>query len=94
MHIEPTSDNVLIRAVEEKVTPGGVILVSSSRRERARGVVIAVGPGRYEHGQLLPVRIKTGDTVLYRAYDEQKITIGKDEHYLVDEDDVLGVIRD
>lgn len=95
MKIEPTRDNVVVKpAIPDEKTPGGIILPSSGRRERSRGVVVAVGPGQWRDGALCPMSVKPGDCVLFQSYDEQRIMIDNVEHVLIDNDTILGVIRD
>lgn len=95
MRIEPTRDGVVVKpAIPDEKTPGGIILPSASRRERSRGVVVAVGPGDFMHGVMVPMSVKVGDSVLYQSYDEQRILIDAVEHVVIDNDSIIGIIRD
>ena len=94
--IQPLGDRVLIKEIE--VTEGGktesgIIIPDSVKEDRGskKGVVIAVGAGRYDDGDLLPMSVKVGDTVLYQWGDTIKV---KDEEYVVvSESNIIGIIK-
>lgn len=94
--IQPLGDRVLIKEIE--VTEGGktesgIIIPDSVKEDRGakKGEVIAVGPGKYDDGVLVPMNVKVGDTVLYQWGDTVKI---KDEEYVVvSESNIIGIIR-
>jgi len=95
--IIPLGDKVLIKPLsfEEmgKKSPAGIIIPETVDRERAdRGKVIAVGAGkRDEHGKLVPLEVKEGDTVIFQWGD--KIEIDNEEYYVVSESGVLAIIK-
>lgn len=94
--IQPLGDRVLIREIEAEEggkTESGIIIPDSVKEDRGakKGEVIAVGAGRYDDGDLLPMSVKVGDTVLYQWGDTIKI---KDEEYvMVSESNIIGVIK-
>ena len=96
VNIQPLGDRVLIReieTVEGGKTESGIIIPDSVKEDRGskKGVVIAVGAGRYDDGDLLPMSVKVGDTVLYQWGDTIKI---KDEEYVVvSESNIIGIIK-
>jgi chaperonin GroES len=94
--VKPLQDRILIKEdidSKEKKTSYGIIIPVTANEDKSskRGEVIAVGPGRYEDGKLLPVGVKEGDVVLFQWGD--KVKIGDDEFYLVRESEVLAVIK-
>lgn len=67
--IEPLSDRVLIRRTKsEGRSAGGIIIPDAAREKPVEGEVIAVGPGRYERGVLVPMTVKVGNRVLFSKY--------------------------
>ncbi|MSR71259.1 MAG: co-chaperone GroES [Candidatus Taylorbacteria bacterium] len=95
--IKPLGDRVLIKEInetqEEKMTKSGIIIPVSGNEDKGakRGEVIAVGPGRYEEGKIIPVSVKAGDTVLFSWGD--KLTIDGEEFYVVRENEVMAIIK-
>ncbi len=94
--IKPLQDRVLIREdgeSKEKKTSSGIIIPVTVNEDKGskRGEVVALGPGRYEDGKLVPVSVKEGDKVLFQWGD--KIKVGEEEYYLVKESEILAVIK-
>lgn len=91
-NIRPLSDNVLLKpvAAEEK-TASGILLPESAREKSKKGEVIAVGTGKYDNGQLVPMQVKVGDVVLYSWGDELKID--GEEYVLVSESNIQAVVE-
>ena len=80
--IQPLGDRIVVlpAANDEKVSASGIIIPDTVGKEKpAKGKVVAVGPGRYDDGELVPMQVKVGQTVLFSkyGYDEVKID-GKD----------------
>ncbi len=94
MKIKPLRDHVLVEAVKEEVKRGGIILPDTAHKERPeQGKVIAVGPGRYENGKLVPVAVKKGDIVLFTKYGPNQIKVDEKEYLIAEEKDILAVIE-
>ncbi|GMU74283.1 MAG: 10 kDa chaperonin [Candidatus Campbellbacteria bacterium] len=96
--IQPLGDRVLLRplASEERATKraSGIIIPETVDHERPeQGKIIAVGPGRYEDGKLIPVRVKVGDTVVFSKYGFDEVKIDGVEYYILKEDAILAVIK-
>ena len=95
--IVPLGDKVLIKPLSEeemgKKSPAGIIIPETVDRERTdRGKVIAVGPGKLdERGEIVPLQVKKGDTVLFQWGD--KVEINDEEYYIVGESNVLAIIK-
>ncbi|MEI3376685.1 MAG: co-chaperone GroES [Coriobacteriales bacterium] len=94
MNLKPLGDRVIIKQDEaEETTASGLILTSNSKEKPQRGKVIAVGEGKYDHGTLIPVPVKPGDTVIYGKYGGQDITGDDGEEYVIlRADDLYAVI--
>lgn len=96
-NIKPLGDRVLIKEFEGKdkmeKTAGGIFIPDSVKEDRGakQGEVIAVGPGRIDDGELIPMSVKVGDKVLYQWGDTVKI--GETEYVLVSENGLLAVVK-
>jgi len=95
MKIKPLQDRILVRRVEEESkTKGGIIIPDSAKEKPAEGVVVAVGEGkRTEDGKRMTPDIKSGDRVLFAKYAGTEVKIDDEEHLVMREDDVLGIIE-
>ncbi len=95
MKIRPLHDRILVKRVEEETkTKGGIIIPDSAKEKPAEGVVIAVGKGkRTEDGKLIELDVKKGDRVLFAKYAGTEIKINDEEHLVMREDDILGIIE-
>lgn len=90
-------NRVLVKKVEPLTkTKGGILLPENKAEQLNFGTVIAVGPGRYmENGQIKPVSVKEGDTVLLPEYGGSKITLADSQDYFVyRDDDIVGTLHD
>lgn len=95
MKIRPLQDRILVKRVEEEAkTKGGIIIPDSAKEKPAEGVVVAVGNGkRGDDGKLMPLDVKKGDRVLFAKYAGTEVKIDGDEHLIMREDDILGIIE-
>jgi len=95
MKVKPLYDRVLIRRVqEEEKTKGGIIIPDSAKEKPAEGEVIAVGAGRVtDKGDLQALQVKKGDRVLFGKYSGNEIKIDGQEHLILKEDEILGVLE-
>ena len=95
MKVRPLHDRILVRRIEEgEKTKGGLIIPDTAKEKPQEGKVIAVGKGRSnEDGKLLPLDVHKGDRVLFTKYAGSEIEVGGDEHLIIREDDVLGVLE-
>jgi chaperonin GroES len=79
---------------EETTSTGGIVLPGSAAEKPAQGEVIAVGPGkRQENGNIQPVDLKVGDTVVFGKYSSNTVKIGDDELLILSESEIFGVIE-
>lgn len=92
--IKPVSDNVLVEPLErEQKLPSGLVIPDSAKEKPQEGKVIAVGPGKMEHGQLMKPEVKVGDTVLYKRYGGDEIKIEGKDYMMISSGDILGIIE-
>jgi chaperonin GroES len=95
MSIKPLQDRVLVKRVEEETkTKGGIIIPDSAKEKPIEGKVIAVGTGKVkDDGTRIPMDLKVGDRVLFGKYAGTEVKIDNEEHLIMREDDILGIIE-
>ena len=93
VNITPLHDRVLVRRLEEKETvKGGIIIPDSAKEKPQEGEVVAVGNGRREKGELIPLDVKAGDRILFGKYSGNDIKIDDEEYLILKEDEILAKI--
>ena len=91
--LTPLHDRVLVRRVEEaESVRGGIIIPDTAKEKPQEGVVVAVGTGRYEKGQTIPLAVKAGDRVLFGKYAGSEIRIEGEELLILKEDEIFGIL--
>ena len=96
MKVKPLQDRILIKRVEEESkTKGGIIIPDSAKEKPIEGRVLAVGNGKVlEDGTVRPLDVKAGDRILFSKYAGTEIKLDGDEHLIMREEDILGVVED
>jgi chaperonin GroES len=96
MNIRPLQDRVVVKRKEEETkSAGGIVLPGSATEKPAQGEVVAVGPGRLmDNGDIRPVDVKVGDTVIFGKYASNTVKIGDDELLILNESEIFGVLVD
>ena len=91
--LTPLGERVLVRRTTEVETVrGGIIIPDSAKEKPQEGVVIAVGTGRYDKGQHVPMSVKEGDRVLFGKYSGSDIKLDGEEYMIMREDEILGIL--
>ncbi len=95
MKIRPLQDRIIVKRVqEEEKTKGGIIIPDTAKEKPIEGKVIAVGNGKVqEDGKGRPLDVKAGDRVLFSKYAGTEVKIDGEEHLIMREEDILGVIE-
>jgi chaperonin GroES len=95
MKIRPLQDRVIVKRIaEEDKTKGGIIIPDTAKEKPMEGKVIAVGKGKVlEDGKIRPLDVKAGDRILFAKYGGTEVKIDEEEHLIMREDDILGVIE-
>jgi chaperonin GroES len=95
MKIKPLQDRILVKRIEEEEeTEGGIIIPDTAKEKPIEGKVVAVGKGKVsEDGKVMPLDVKKGDRILFGKYAGTEVKIEGEEHLIMREDDVLGVIE-
>src|SRR5438445_7978301 len=91
VNVTPLHDRVLIKRIEEKETvKGGIIIPDTAKEKPQEGEVIAVGAGKIEKGQRVPLDVKAGDRILFGKYTGNDITMDDLEYLILREEDILA----
>ena len=95
MNIRPLHDRVVVRRKEEETTTaGGIVLPGSATEKPVQGEILAVGKGKIlESGDVRPLDVAVGDTVLFGKYSGTEIKIDGEEVLVMREEDIVGVIE-
>jgi chaperonin GroES len=92
--IRPLHDRVIVKRIEEEEkTKGGIIIPDTAKEKPQEGRVVAVGPGKHDDGKVIPLGVKAGDKILFGKYSGTEIKLDGEEHLILREDDILGVIE-
>jgi chaperonin GroES len=95
MKVRPLHDRLLVKRLEEEEkTKGGIIIPDTAKEKPQEGKVIAVGGGKVnEEGKTIPMDVKKGDRILFGKYSGTEVTLDGEEHLIIREDDVLGILE-
>jgi len=93
--VRPLHDRVIVRRLgEEEKSAGGIIIPDTAKEKPVQGEVVAVGKGKIlENGDIRPLDVKAGDTVIFSKYAGTEIKLDGEEVMMMREDDILGVIE-
>ena len=95
MGYKPLGDRLLIKpGKSEEKTKSGIVLPDSAKEKPQEGKVISVGKGvKDDKGNITPMEVKVGDTVLYSKYSGTEVKIDGEEHLIIKESDVLAIVE-
>jgi chaperonin GroES len=93
--IRPLQDRVIVKRIEEEEkSKGGIIIPDTAKEKPQEGKIVAVGKGKpNEDGKITPLDVKVNDRVLFGKYSGTEINIDGEEHLIMREEDILGVIE-
>ena len=86
----------MVKRLENGVekTKGGIIIPDTAKEKPEQGKIVAVGKGKVnDDGKLMPVGVKVGDTILFGKYSGSKVELDGEEHLIMREEDILGVME-
>ena len=95
MKLRPLHDRLIVKRLEEeRKTASGIVIPDTVAEKPDQGEVLAIGPGKKnEEGKLFPVDVKVGDKILFGKYSGSEIKLNGEEHLIMREEDILGVIE-
>jgi chaperonin GroES len=95
MKIRPLQDRILVKRVDEdEKTSGGIIIPDTAKEKPQEARVVAVGNGKLlDNGDTQPLDTKKGDRILFSKYAGTEVDLDGEEHLIIREDDVLGILE-
>lgn len=95
MKMKPLHDRAIVRRLEEeRTTPGGIVIPDSAAEKPSRGEVVAIGTGKLlDNGEVRPLAVKVGDTVLFGKYAGTEIKVDGEEYVVMREDDIVAILE-
>lgn len=96
MKVRPLQDRILVKRIqEEEKTKGGIIIPDAAKEKPQEGIVVAVGDGKVlDNGTRVAPGVKAGDKILFGKYSGTEIKVDGEEHLILREDDILGIVED
>jgi chaperonin GroES len=92
--LEPLEDRVVVKpGEEEETTVSGIVIPDTAKEKPQEGEVVAVGPGRFEDGNRVPMDVKAGDRVLYSKYGGTEVKIEGQEYLVLSSRDILAIVK-
>lgn len=91
--IRALSDKIVIKRIDERTTEGGILIPDTVGNKSQKGIVVAVGPGKYEDGKLQKLQLNQNDSIIFNKYSGTEITVKGKDYLIIKEDDVLAVIE-
>ncbi len=95
MNLKPLDDRIVVRPSEaEQTTVSGLVIPDTAKEKPQQGEVLAVGPGRRSEqtGEIIPLDVKVGDTVVYSKYGGTEITVEGEDLLILSGRDILAVV--
>jgi len=96
MSLHPLDDRIVVQPGEsEETTASGLVIPDTAKEKPQQGEVLAVGPGRRSEttGELIPLDIKVGDTVVYSKYGGTEISADGKDLLILSSRDILAKVH-
>jgi len=96
MALKPLEDRIVVKPGQaEERTASGLVIPDTAKEKPQQGTVLAVGPGKRAEssGELLPVGVEVGQTVLYSKYGGTEVTIDGEDLLILASRDVLAIVE-
>ena len=92
--LQPLEDRIVVKPSEgEEMTASGLVIPDTAKEKPQEGEVLAVGPGRFEDGNRVPLDVKVGDKVIYSKYGGTEVKLAGDEYLILSARDVLAIVN-
>jgi chaperonin GroES len=92
--VRPLHDRIIVKRIDEgEKSSGGIIIPDTAKEKPQQGTVVAVGSGHQKDDKIIPLDVKKGDRVLFGKYTGAEIKLDGEEHLILREDDIFGVIE-
>jgi len=95
MKLVPLEDRVVVKVLEEEEkTKSGIVLPDTAKEKPQKATALAVGPGRYDGDDLIPIDLKEGDVVIFSKYGGTEIKVDGEDVLILRASDILAKIKD
>jgi chaperonin GroES len=92
--LQPLEDRIVVKPSEgEEMTASGLVIPDTAKEKPQEGEVLAVGPGRFEDGNRVPLDVKVGDKVIYSKYGGTEVKLAGEELLILSARDVLAIVN-
>ena len=92
-NLKPLEDRIVVQpSEEEETTTSGIVIPDTAKEKPQEGSVVAVGPGRFEDGNRVPLDVSVGDKVIYSKYGGTEVKVEGEEYLILSARDVLAVV--
>lgn len=92
--LKPLEDRIVVQALAaEQTTASGLVIPDTAKEKPQEGKVVAVGPGRFENGNRLPLDVQVGDVVIFSKYGGTEVKYNGEEFLILSARDVLAVLN-
>ncbi|HWD45531.1 MAG TPA: co-chaperone GroES [Actinomycetota bacterium] len=92
--LQPLEDRIVVKPSEgEEMTASGLVIPDTAKEKPQEGEVLAVGPGRFEDGNRVPLDVKVGDKVIYSKYGGTEVKLSGEELLILSARDVLAIVN-
>jgi chaperonin GroES len=95
MNLKPLDDRIVVQPNEaETQTASGLVIPDTAKEKPQQGTVLAVGPGKRSDttGEVVPMDISVGDTVLYSKYGGTEVAVDGDDVLVLNARDILAIV--
>ena len=92
--IKPLEDRIVVQPLDaEQTTASGLVIPDTAKEKPQEGVVLAIGPGRFEDGKRIELDVKVGDVVLYSKYGGTEVKYNGEDYLVLSARDVLAIVE-
>ena len=94
--LQPIGGYILVKPETEQTTSSGIVLPDTVDKEKPqKGKVIALGTGKLnDRGEKIPFSVKVGDMVIFKKYSPDEIEVDGEEYLIMEESDILAIIKE
>jgi chaperonin GroES len=91
VNVTPLHDRILVTRLKAKdVAKSGIIIPDTAKEKPQEGEVVAVGLGKIEKGNRVPIDVKVGDRILFGKYTGSEINVDDREYLILREEEILA----
>lgn len=94
MNLKPLYDKIIVQPTKvEDITKAGIVLPDTAKEKPQQGKILAVGSGKIDEGQRIPLEVKVNDVIIFSKYAGDDIKVDGEELKIISESDVLAIVE-